>query len=211
MNLPPNPSEDRDYPVHTFFWFFESRKDPSNSPLSLWLQGGPGTPSIPAAVSENGPCIVNADSETTVLNPWSWTNEANMLYIDQPVTVGFSYNTLVNGTVNEPASPFVVTSYNNESLSSLKTNSTVLPGTFSSQNPLIAPNTTMTAARVAWHFMQTWLTEYVDLIPTMSSFELMLVDFRCTNRKTTALAYGAKVMEDTTCLRLPTTSKHKMR
>ena len=42
------------------------------------------------ALSENGPCFVNKDSNSTYLNPWSWNNEVNMLYIDQPVQVGFS-------------------------------------------------------------------------------------------------------------------------
>jgi carboxypeptidase C (cathepsin A) len=53
VNLPANAAEGRNYPTHTFFWFFEARKDPSNAPLSLWLQGGPGSPSIPAG--ENVP------------------------------------------------------------------------------------------------------------------------------------------------------------
>jgi carboxypeptidase C (cathepsin A) len=35
-----------------------------------------------------------------MLNPWSFNNDFNMLYIDQPVTAGFSYNSLVDGTVD---------------------------------------------------------------------------------------------------------------
>jgi carboxypeptidase D len=159
VNLPPDPAEGRDYPTHTFFWFFESRKNPAIAPLSVWLQGGPGSPSIPAAIGENGPCTVTADSTDTVLNPWSWTNEANMLYIDQPVSIGFSYDTLTNGTIDEFSSPFNVTAHGNAALKALETNSTVLGGTFSDQVSLTTSNTTMTAARVAWHFMQTWMEE----------------------------------------------------
>lgn len=72
---------DTDYDVNTFFWFFESRKDPKNAPLSIWMNGGPGASSMIGALTENGPCKIRADSNSTVLNEWSFNNEVNMLYI----------------------------------------------------------------------------------------------------------------------------------
>lgn len=63
--------------TNRFFWFFESRKDPENAPLAIWLNGGPGGSSLMGALEENGPCFITSDSKSTYLNEWSWNNEVN--------------------------------------------------------------------------------------------------------------------------------------
>jgi cathepsin A (carboxypeptidase C) len=73
-----------------FYWMFESRDKPSTDPFILWLTGGPGCSGMLALLNENGPCSINSDIETQN-NPYSWTEHANVLWIDQPTGVGFSY------------------------------------------------------------------------------------------------------------------------
>ncbi|RDB17178.1 Carboxypeptidase S1 [Hypsizygus marmoreus] len=89
-----------------WFWFFEARQSPETAPFTLWLNGGPGCSSMIGLFQENGPCLVNPDGQTTVINPFSWNNLSNMIYIDQPIGTGFSFGTdTVNST--EAAAPFV--------------------------------------------------------------------------------------------------------
>ena len=64
-----------------FYWLFYSRNDEKKDPLTIWLSGGPGCSSVDAALSENGPFHVN-DDLTLSLNEYSWSNNANLLYID---------------------------------------------------------------------------------------------------------------------------------
>ncbi|KDO17762.1 hypothetical protein SPRG_16804 [Saprolegnia parasitica CBS 223.65] len=77
---------------HYFYWFFESRSNPATDPLVLWLTGGPGSSSMIALLTENGPCSIS-DNLTTIHNPHSWTSHANVIWLDQPTGVGFSYTT----------------------------------------------------------------------------------------------------------------------
>ena len=55
--------------VNLFYWFFESRSDPSTDPLVVWLTGGPGCSSELALFLENGPFIINGTA-TPTYNPY---------------------------------------------------------------------------------------------------------------------------------------------
>ncbi|GHJ88906.1 hypothetical protein NliqN6_5308 [Naganishia liquefaciens] len=80
---------------HLFFWFFESRSKPEEDPLVLWLNGGPGCSSTTGLLFELGPCQIakSKDGQVNVThNPYSWTDKANVIFLDQPVGVGYSYS-----------------------------------------------------------------------------------------------------------------------
>ncbi|KAJ2929431.1 hypothetical protein H1R20_g7659, partial [Candolleomyces eurysporus] len=86
---------------HLFFWFFESRTAPADAPLILWLNGGPGCSSSTGLLFELGPCSIADEGRNVTYNPHSWTNNANIIFLDQPVNVGFSYadgSTTVNSS-----------------------------------------------------------------------------------------------------------------
>ncbi|CAL0319467.1 unnamed protein product [Lupinus luteus] len=65
-----------------FYYFVEADHDPQNKPLTLWLNGGPGCSSVGGgAFSELGPFYPKGDGRVT-----------NLLFIESPVGVGFSYS-----------------------------------------------------------------------------------------------------------------------
>ncbi|KAF9449182.1 alpha/beta-hydrolase [Macrolepiota fuliginosa MF-IS2] len=89
--------------TYLWFWFFEARKSPDTAPLTIWMNGGPGCSAMMGLFQENGPCQVDASGKTTELNPYSWNNVTNMLYIDVPVGSGFSYGADRKDTVRGSA------------------------------------------------------------------------------------------------------------
>ncbi|KAF2758678.1 alpha/beta-hydrolase [Pseudovirgaria hyperparasitica] len=165
VHLPPQTLEgldvDQDYPINTYFWFFEARNDPQNAPLSIWMNGGPGSSSMLGLMREHGPCYVNADSNSTYLNEHSWNNNVNMLYLDQPVQVGLSYDTLQNVTVD----------LNNDTRTAdfsngvPEQNNTYYVGTYASQNRNYTTKGTENSARAMWYFAQTWFQEFPEHKP----------------------------------------------
>ncbi|KAL6241242.1 hypothetical protein RBB50_011921 [Rhinocladiella similis] len=168
VHLPPGVVDDlgvfQNYTINTFFWFFESRKDPANAPLSIWMNGGPGSSSMIGLLQENGPCNINYDSNSTTLNPYSWNNEVNMLYIDQPNQVGLSYDILVNGTQDllDPSGDVIVDDFTTRVP---EQNNTFLVGTFPSQLLNSSANGTTNSARSLWHMAQVWFQTFPEYKP----------------------------------------------
>jgi len=91
---------------HMWFWFFAAREDPDNAPLAIWINGGPGSSSMNGLFDSHGPCMITKDGKDVTLNPNAWNNRVNMLFIDQPIGVGFSYGNLNVGTTALAAADF---------------------------------------------------------------------------------------------------------
>lgn len=79
------------YQRKIFYWYVESQNDPAADPVVLWTNGGPGCSGLLGFGTEHGPFYFSSDGELSP-NPYSWNKLANMLYVEQPCGVGFSYS-----------------------------------------------------------------------------------------------------------------------
>jgi serine carboxypeptidase-like clade 1 len=81
------------------YWFVAaSAVEPSTAPLSIWLNGGPGCSSLDGFLYENGPFTFRGDVDDDGIpvlmdNPMAWSTISNMLWIESPFGVGYSYAT----------------------------------------------------------------------------------------------------------------------
>uniref|UniRef100_A0A2N9GEW9 Uncharacterized protein n=1 Tax=Fagus sylvatica TaxID=28930 RepID=A0A2N9GEW9_FAGSY len=88
--------------VQLFYYFIESEGNPKKDPLLLWLTGGPGCSAFSGLVYEIGPLTFNYEDfdgnlPTFLLNPYSWTKVASIIFLDAPVGTGFSYSRTSQG------------------------------------------------------------------------------------------------------------------
>lgn len=161
----------QNYSINTFFWFVEARQTPETSPLTVWLNGGPGSSSMIGMFNELGPCQVvqmSDGSYGTQASMWGWDRSSNMLFIDQPAQVGFSYDTLTNAsydllTETLFAPPTAVPSGTPDYM---YLNGTFGSGNSNSQQPITGTaNTTQISAQSTWHFLQAWLSAFPQYNP----------------------------------------------
>lgn len=98
IQIPPNTLEaNQNYSINTFFWFFEAHNDAKNAPLTVWMNGGPGSSSMNGLFEEVGPCDVKNDSKTTVKREFAWNRLTNLLFIDQ---VSYPFIQIPWGTIS---------------------------------------------------------------------------------------------------------------
>ncbi|KAM0992509.1 hypothetical protein ACFX13_010909 [Malus domestica] len=80
-----------------FYYFVVSEGNPATDPVVLWLNGGPGCSSFDGFVYEHGPFNFAERKPKGALpvlhlNPYSWSKVSNIIYLDSPAGVGFSYS-----------------------------------------------------------------------------------------------------------------------
>jgi hypothetical protein len=133
----------------------------------MYFGGGPGYSGFDG--SSVFPCFFNSDSNSTTLNEHSWNNNVNMIYIDSPSGVGFSYTTLANGTLDTLTNTFEPVFKNNESMESItdvddlkETGLSKIPATMHVTDLSTTINGTMAAASTIWSFSQVWFNEFPE-------------------------------------------------
>ena len=88
--------------THKFhYWLTESQGSPATDPLILWLSGGPGCSSVDGLLQELGPFYPHANGARVDENPYTWSKLGNVLYIESPAGVGFSFATDGNLTTSD--------------------------------------------------------------------------------------------------------------
>lgn len=77
---------------HLHYYFVECEDPDVDAPTVLWFNGGPGCSSLDGLVYEHGPFRINGTDNSLYRFDFTWAKVANMLYIEAPVGVGFSYS-----------------------------------------------------------------------------------------------------------------------
>ncbi|KAG0604170.1 hypothetical protein M758_10G150300 [Ceratodon purpureus] len=75
-----------------YYFFVEAAEKPEEKPLVIWHNGGPGCSSIAYGFGEElGPFFINPGGQTLRLNPYAGNKLANIVFVESPAGVGFSY------------------------------------------------------------------------------------------------------------------------
>mmetsp|Transcript_20549 Transcript_20549/g.31298 ORF Transcript_20549/g.31298 Transcript_20549/m.31298 type:complete len:186 (-) Transcript_20549:945-1502(-) len=72
----------------------ESQGDPTKDPLVIWFNGGPGCSSLLGFIQEHGPWVFEDEASAfgdIHANEYPWNLNANVVYIESPAGVGYSY------------------------------------------------------------------------------------------------------------------------
>ncbi|KAI3826778.1 hypothetical protein L1987_00833 [Smallanthus sonchifolius] len=86
--------------IQMFYYFVESTRNPITDPLIFHFSGGPGASGLLPLLDEIGPVSLNKEDLTLTLNPNSWTQMANIIFVDMPAGTGFSYAEIKEGWIS---------------------------------------------------------------------------------------------------------------
>jgi carboxypeptidase D len=93
---------DKNTTLYSWLWGAEQKSDD----LVIWLQGGPGCSSLSGMLQEVGPFQYFDVGDTPYVNPYSWTNAANILFVESPLGTGYSTGVPTAKDENDVAAQF---------------------------------------------------------------------------------------------------------
>ena len=73
------------------YWLTEAETNPESAPIVFWTNGGPGCSGLIGFMTEQGPFRADIDGNLEP-NMYAWNKIVNMVFLEQPVGVGFSYS-----------------------------------------------------------------------------------------------------------------------
>jgi carboxypeptidase D len=94
-------------PSRALFFVFQPTVGEPVDEITIWLNGGPGCSSLEGFFQENGRFIWSWGMYNPTLNPYSWVNLTNVLWVEQPVGTGFSIGNVTATSEEEIAQDFV--------------------------------------------------------------------------------------------------------
>lgn len=84
-----------------YYSLVEAKSRAREAPLVIWMNGGPGCSGMVSFLTQIGPfSLISPENDLPTeenlenlleMNPHSWNNLANVLFIEQPIGVGYSY------------------------------------------------------------------------------------------------------------------------
>lgn len=89
------------------FFVFQPRVGPPVDEITVWLNGGPGCSSLEGFFQENGLIQWTWGQFDPTINPYSWVNLTNLLWVEQPVGTGFSIGERTATSGEDIAADFV--------------------------------------------------------------------------------------------------------
>ena len=97
---------DMDDASRGLFFVFQPTVGTPVDEVTIWLNGGPGCSSLEAFFQENGRFVWAWGQYNPTINPYSWVNLTNLLWVEHPVGTGFSIGNVTATTEEEIAQDF---------------------------------------------------------------------------------------------------------